>query len=90
MRNERIRGTVASEPSCAEIEPHSSDEPMKKGFLLGIRDGTKQVWCRMGPGFRGSLPTVGALVELIGAYIGGDFSFDQISVLSSHDTPLPP
>jgi hypothetical protein len=84
---------VASEPRNVEIgfpaigKPLKIGQPPKSGFLLRMGDGTKQIWCRMGPGFRGSQPTVGTFVELIGAYIGGDFSFDQVSVLSSPGTP---
>ena len=96
MRNEKLIGTVATEPRTAEIDflaigkPIKTGQASKKGFLLWIGDGTKQVWCRTGPGFRGSQPTIGAFVELIGTYIGDDFSFDRVSVLSSPDKPPRP
>jgi hypothetical protein len=82
MRNAKIRGTIADNPHCVEVGINPNDPSAKRGFLLWTGDGAKQVFCHTGPGFRGPLPTVGAFVELIGQYMGAEFSFDTISVLS--------
>jgi len=87
MRDAKLRGTIADKPHCVEAGINPKDPTAKIGFLLGIGDGEKQVFCVTGPGFRGQLPEVGAFVELTGQqHTGTYFSFAQISILSMPQT----
>jgi hypothetical protein len=86
VRDAKIKGTITDEPHCVEVGINPNDPSAKRGFLVWIDDSVKQVFCTTGPGFCGVLPTAGAFVKLTGEYMGADFSFDEISVLSQ---PMP-